>query len=262
MAILLVAYGSANPGSRAELESFEKLCRTRFPHYPLRWAFSSATLRSRIAEKRQKSDSVDKAIMRLHFENFKVVAVQPLQTICGREHEAVVQSAITSAKKSGLACLVGSPLLASEAMIKEAAKALLDAIPAERKAHEEVIFMGHGARHEASRAYVDLYREIARLDPNVHVASMSGPISLEDILPRLVSGKVWLFPLLSVAGKHALQDMAGSGHNSWKNRIEQSGNECKAVLRGMAQWPEVSEIWLKSLGRVLKSCESRFGGKI
>lgn len=37
---------------------------------------------------------------------------------------------------------------------------------------------------------------------------MNGAVSLEDILPRLTSSRVWLMPLLSVVGRHALQDMA------------------------------------------------------
>ena len=250
-AILLVAYGSSNPAARAELDYFEKLCRSRFPRFPLRWAFSSAILRKRLSNSRQKSDSVEKAIMRLHFENFKSIAIQPLQTICGKEHEAVIQSAVRAALSINVKCEIGSPLLSGPQAISEAANALLNELPPERLPDEDVIFMGHGAKHAGAKAYQELDIEISARDRRVHVASMSGPVFLENIMPRLVSPKVWLVPLLSVIGKHALHDMAGDCPDSWKNRIEQGGHSCVPVLKGMAQWNGICEIWLNNLGKML-----------
>ena len=250
-AILLVAYGSSNPGSRAGLAYFENLCRQRFPGLPLRWAYSSALLRQRLAGARQKSDSVEKAIMRLHFENFKAVAIQPLHTIQGREHEAVIHVARKTAYNVSLKCTIGSPLLTDSNSISIMAKALLNVLPAERKQDEDVIFMGHGAKHIASAAYEALDTEISRNDAHIHVASMSGPILLDHILARLSSQKVWLFPLLSVVGRHVLHDMAGNQSNSWKMRIEAKGHKCIAVLQGMAQWDSICNLWLNSLANIL-----------
>lgn len=250
-AILLVAYGSANPGGRAGLDAFESLCRSRFPGYPLRWAFTSAILRTRLAEKRKKSDSVEKAITRLHFENFHAVAIQPLQTICGREHEAVLESVREASLKTGLACVTGQPLLSGHAPFQKVAEALLGTLPQDRKSDEEVIFMAHGAKHAASSAYADLALEMSRLDRHVHIASMNGPLLLEEVMRKLSSETVWLFPLLSVVGRHALHDMAGNHPESWKSRLEKAGHSCRPVLQGMAQWEKVSEIWLDSLAKIL-----------
>lgn len=250
-AILLVAYGSANPGGRAGLDNFEARCRARFSEYPLRWAYTSAILRSRLAEKRQKSDSVEKAITRLHFENFQAVAVQPLQTICGRENEAVRDSVMAAAASTGIVCAIGQPLLCGQTTISKVAAALLAAFPAQRKPDEDIVFMGHGARHPASRAYAELDAEIAKIDKRTHIASMNGPLGLEAILPRLASKKVWLLPLLSVVGRHALHDMAGEHPESWKSRLETRGHICTPVLQGMAQWEKVADIWLDSLAELL-----------
>lgn len=250
-AILLVAYGSANPGGRAGLDSFEALCRERFPGHPLRWAFTSAILRSRLAENRKKIDSVEKAIERLHFENFQSVAIQPLQTICGREHEAVLESVQKASEKTGLVCTTGQPLLSGHIPIQKVAEALLEALPPDRKAIEDVIFMGHGAKHSSSAAYVELNAEMTKLDRHVHIASMNGPLFLDGVMQKLSSETVWLFPLLSVVGRHVLHDMAGEHPESWKSRLEKAGHQCLPVLQGMAQWKGVSEIWLDSLAKII-----------
>ncbi|WP_300951933.1 sirohydrochlorin cobaltochelatase, partial [uncultured Desulfovibrio sp.] len=85
------------------------------------------------------------------------------------------------------------------------------------------------------------------LDARVHVGTMGGAMALEYILPRLTSARVWLMPLLSVVGQHALRDMAGDGAQSWRSRIEARHRLCLPVLRGMAEYPGVAGIWLRHL---------------
>ena len=63
---------------------------------------------------------------------------------------------------------------------------------------------------------------------------MSPPNELETIIPSLVSEVVWLMPLLSVVGKHAINDMAGSAADSWRSRIEAAGRRCNPVLKGIS----------------------------
>ena len=85
------------------------------------------------------------------------------------------------------------------------------------------------------------------LDARVHVGTMSGALELEALLPRLTSRRVWLMPLLSVVGRHTLEDMAGDAPDSWRSRIEAAGHTCAPVVRGTAEYRAFADIWLRHL---------------
>ena len=195
-AILLVAFGASSAQGQSALKNFDARVRARFPGLPVRWAYTSLLLRERLAKARQKSDSVLKALRRLGFEKFTEVAVQPLQTIPGREHAEVCAAVDEVAAQEGLVCRVGASLLAEPEDVAQAALALTRHLPPERAPGEDVVLMGHGARHAAVARYGDLAQAVSALDPRVHVGTMNGAVVLEDILPRLTSKRVWLMPLL------------------------------------------------------------------
>jgi len=252
-AILLVAFGASSAQGRNALAGFDALVRGRYPGTPVRWAYTSLLLRERMAQARQKSDSVYKAVLRLGLERFEAVAVQPLQTIPGEEHEEVCAAARDAACQCGLACQVGVPLLAGADDVRATALALVRHLPEDRAPGEDVVFMGHGARHEAVSRYEDLAAAVRQLDDRVHVGAMNGAATLETILPALVSRRVWLMPLLSVVGRHALEDMAGEKGHSWRSRIEAGGHQCLPVLKGTAEYAGVAEIWLRHLEGAVQS---------
>lgn len=249
-AILLVAYGTNSPQGQTALKQFDAKVREYFPLWPVRWAFSSHLLRERLARARRKSDSVTKALEKLAFENYSTILVQPLQTIVGREHSLVVESTAQIAQERGIAIHVGAPLLASESDVQQAARALVAHLPAERQPEEDVVLMGHGGRHAGCAGYERLANAVHALDPHVHVGAMGGNLQLEILLPRLVSKRVWLMPLLATIGRHALDDMAGEGENSWRSRIVAAGHDCVPILRGTVEYAGLAQIWLDHLQKL------------
>lgn len=252
-AILLVAWGAFTPQAQLALTFFEAFCRKRFPVFPIRWAYTSFILRERLLQRRQKSDSVYKALKRLQLENFQAVAIQPLQTIAGREHETVLEAANTVGKETGIVFSVGEPLLTEKRNLRAVAEALLNNLPEERKPEENVIFMGHGARHSQGIMYPKLACEIELLDRCAYIGAMSGPCNLEYLLPRLAPGPVWLMPLLSTIGRHAISDMAGAESESWRSQLEQAGHKCYPVLRGMAESEHLANFWLDNLDKAIEA---------
>lgn len=246
-AILLIAYGACSMQAQASLNAFAARVRGLYPQCSVRWAISSSRLRERLARARQKSDSVGKALTRLGLENFCRIAVQPLQTIAGREYELVCSEVAGTAGQASLECVVGRPLLSSPEDVRAAASALLAHLPDERRQDEDVVVMGHGARHEAVARYAELAQVAGAADPHVHVGTMNGAVMLDDILPRLVSARVWLMPLFSVVGNHAQTDMAGPQRESWRGRIEAAGHTCCPVLRGTVEYEGFAGIWLRHL---------------
>ncbi len=251
IAILLAAYGAGTSIGRDGIRDFDKLCRARFPGFPVRWAYTSIRIRERIAREKRKSDSVSKALMRLFYEKYDAVAIQPLQAIPGREYEDVLQSSELISKETGMGINIGKPLLNSDEEFEIIAKALLRDLPGERLPGENVIFMGHGARHVSVSLYDGLAEALNNLDRSVYLGTLSGKRGLDKILPNLDSDKVWLIPLLSLVGGHALSDMAGEQEYSWKSIINAHKHTCIPVLKGLSQCPAVSQIWLNNLSTAL-----------
>lgn len=257
--ILLAAFGSGSVQGESTLKLFDAKVRERFPDIPVRWAFTSELLRGRLAVARKKTDSVPKALKKMWFEKFSHVVVQPLQIIPGNEY-AELQAQVLALQESDTHALVGAPLLASAADVELAAQAIIAHLPPERRADEAVILMGHGARHSAVSRYADLYQAVQALDPHVHVGTMNGAAQLEHILPRLAppspTARVWLMPLLSVVGRHTLDDMAGKNPQSWYSRIDAAGFICIPILKGTAEYAAFITIWLDHLGHTLNQLTS------
>lgn len=254
-AILLAVYGAGTPKGRDGIRYFENSCRENFPDLSLRWAYTSLKLREKIALEKQKSDSVSKALMRLYYEKFDAVAIQPLQAISGREYEDVRASAERITEETKIKIVLGKALLDGTDKLEKVANALLEALPQERKASENVVFMGHGAKHPAMQQYESLAEIMTGLDKGIFLGTLSGERRLDKILPKLSSTRVWLIPLLSLVGSHAMRDMAGDQPDSWKSRINAQKHECVPVLKGLSECQPVARIWMENLSEALESLD-------
>ena len=247
-AILLIAYGSCAARGLGVLHDFENRVRERYPGFPVRWAYTSDRIRSRLAlQVRRKSDSVVKAIRRLVLERFGPIIAQPLQIVPATENEVVEGLTQTVSRELGVSVSVGAPLLASIEDVHLCASAMLSHLPEARLMHEDVVFVGHGASHEAQARYASLSRLLAAFDPFVHVATLSGDMPLQGILPNLSSKRVFLVPFLSSVGKHTLEDIAGEGPDSLKTFLEERGHACVALKEGVLQHKAYADIWLSHL---------------
>lgn len=270
--ILLVAYGCGNIRGTTALRAVQAAAEARFG-LPVRWAFTSETMRLRLASSRTKSDSVLKALKRMRFERYTHVAVQPLHIIPGMEYSAVASDCRVIAEEGKLSVSLGLPLLSGHApgdpSVTQAAKALLQHLSPLRAPDEPVVCMAHGSRHECDILYRRLAEEVNALDPHIHVTCMIGPRPTAspsssvsdglDVLLPVLSGevppsrRVWLLPLLSLVGRHTLEDMAGHAPASWKSRIEAAGYQCQAELRGLADDPVFIGLWLDRLESALNA---------
>lgn len=275
--ILLAAFGSGSRQGESALRLFETRVRACFPDVAVRWAFTSGLMRERLASARKKSDSVHKALDKMSFERFTHVAVQPLHVISGLEYSDILADVEQLRQQKGFASLtVGAPLLTdpvtdaecvdttdpckdtSSKAVDLVAKAMLEALPAERHPDEAVLFMGHGTRHAAERLYESLFRSVQTRDPLVFIGTLNGTLRLEHILPRLLVPavrRVWLMPFLAVVGRHTLEDMAGSSERSWLSRLQAEHISCVPVLKGMIEHQGFTEIWITHLVQSMREWE-------
>ena len=255
-AILLVAFGTSDPEAARAFELVEKRARERFPDVEMRWAYTSKMIRTKLSKQGKRLDSPETAFAMLMDEGYTHVAVLSLHTIPGEEFHELYQNARLFSQMAGgfQRVLVARPLLSSSKDMKAVAKALLNNISG-RKTGDAVIFMGHGTEHHPADAiYLAMNQVFQELDSNAYVAAVEGSNSLENVIPKLKKGKVkkvFLVPLMSVAGDHAKNDMSGDEPDSWKSILTEKGFKVESVLRGTAEIPEIVDVWLDHLKSAL-----------
>lgn len=252
-AILLVAFGTSVPEAQKVFDKIDARTREKFPGTEIRWAFTSKTIRAKLAAQGKELSSPETALAKLMSDGFTHVAVLSLQTIPGREFHDLYQNARLFEQMAGgfKKVQVAMPLLSSHDDMVRVAEAMIKNIPAARKSEDKVILMGHGSeKHPSDAIYLAMDRILSETDPSVFLATVDGYPSIKDVLPRLGAGKgkVFLIPFMLVAGDHAMNDMAGDGPESWKSILKANGRQCEAVMRGTGDYPEVVDVWLDHLG--------------
>lgn len=249
--ILLVAFGTSVPEATAAIDSIKSRAEAAFPGVPVRLAYSSHIIRTKLAEGGVKRSSPAQALADMAAEGFTDVAVQSLQTIPGQEFGDIKATAEAfQAMPKGIAHVsVGRPLMHTTEDADALAAALLPVLPKHGQG-EAVLLMGHGTSHPAGAAYAALQLALWKRDRAVFVGTVEGSPALEDIIPqlkRLGVRTAHLVPLMSVAGDHALNDMAGDDADSWASRLKKAGIAAKPVLVGLGSRPAVAELWVDHL---------------
>lgn len=261
-AILLIAFGTSIPDAEAAYGSVERLCRDRFPGVEVRWAFTSKMIRRKLAALGRHLESPGEALERLVNDGYRHVAVQSLHVIRGQEYDEMsAELDMVRARRRELRSLVvGLPLLSSPADIRRVARAMTSRLPpAERTPDEAMVWMGHGSRHHAEDTRYDALADALRLlDPRTFLATVEGRATLDAIVADIrASGarKAWLLPFMAVAGDHARNDLAGDEPDSWKSVLEAAGIPCVPVLKGMAEYPAIAELWMDHLAAAWREME-------
>lgn len=262
--ILLAAFGSSSLLGEKALASFAETVRRAFPGIPVRWAYTSDHMRSRLAAAGKKTDSVKKALCRMGFERYTHVAVQSLHLIPGVEYESLLEETAEAVREGGPQRIeVGLPLLHDADDVAQAAEALLRHLPTERESGDPVVCMGHGTWHTGAASYQALAERVSARDPRIFIGMLEGEHHIERLLPDIVRAAlpgegneagaktVWLLPLLSIIGKHAEKDMAGLHRESWRSRIEAAGLPCRPVLTGTVEYEGFARIWTAHLSDAL-----------
>ena len=250
--ILLVAFGTSVPSAQKALDAIDKAAKDRFPETEIRWAYTSKIIRHKLAKEGKILLSPAEALAKMADEDFTHVAVQSFHSMAGAEFHDLFETAKAFQRMpEGMErVIIGRPLLSSAEDMKRVAQAILSNVPKERKKDEAVVLMGHGSHHPGNAVYAAMAYVFNKLDPNVSVGTVEGYPEIADVQEELLArgNKVaWLMPFMSVAGDHALNDMAGDEEDSWKSILSKAGIECRPVLKGTAEYPEVVDVWLDHL---------------
>lgn len=260
VAVLLVAFGSTWNNAFLAFDKTKAAYESAFPEADVYVCFSSDICINR-ASVGENTDDEGNIVRRDYYEpryllhaigaaKYSKIYVQSLQVIPGEEFAAVVASVkkfmnngyvasahLDDAYLAKLAedesIFLGMPLLNDpEEDIPTVAKELNKLYQGEA-AQGTVAFMGHGNpdkydTFKANVRYVQLEEALQQFSPKYFVGTVDMADNFkQDVKARMQDkgingGKVYLHALMSIAGDHAHNDMAGEGEEYWDEEDEES----------------------------------------
>ena len=263
--ILVVAFGST---WQQAFDTFDKVA-TEYENefgkqgYDVFLSFSSAICITQAAAGEHAAEGAD---VRLYFDpehwltafglaGYKEIVVQSLQVIPGEEFRRVRDSYVKDFmnNKNGDfteeymhsidgKVAVGRPLMGADSDVTELADVLYaeNDIQAALQDNGVVAFMGHGNPEGydyfgANIRYTELEVVLQEKNPNLFVGTVDMEDNfIDDVLARMkekgLSGNnVQLYPLMSIAGDHAHNDMADNeDEESWYSMLNAAGFKAQA----------------------------------
>ena len=246
--ILVVSFGTSYAETRERtIEAIERQMAEEFPDYEVRRAFTSGMI---IRKLRQRDgievDDLPTAFARLVEDGAEEVVVQPTHVMNGVEYDMVVDTVFQcyeNFKRVGL----GTPLLNSIDDYDRVVGIIRDEYLVDEP-DTAVVLMGHGTYHHANSAYpqLQLKLQLAGMD-DVYVTTVEGFPDFDDTV-SMMRGKgyrnVVLYPLMLVAGDHAINDMAGDEEDSLASVLKSEGYGVRSVIRGMGESPEFRRMFI------------------
>ena len=249
--ILLVAFGSSEASAQVSFENIDKKVKTAYPNIPVRWAYTSHIIRTKLARQGKQLESPAVALAKMQDEKFTHVAVQSLHTIGGSEYHDLRRTVGAFKSMGGFQKIIlGYPLMATQDDMQRTVEAILATIPKQRKKSEAVVLMGHGTHHPSNAFYAALMFQLQLKDPNIFVGTVEGYPEVDLIKGLMLQKNIktaYLLPFMSVAGDHAKNDMASDEDDSWKSIFTQAGIKSIPVLKGTAEFDAFVDIWVDHL---------------
>ena len=299
VAVLLVAFGSTWNNAFLAFDKTKAAYEAAFPNADVYVCFSSDICINR-ASVGENVDDNGNIVKRDYYEpryllhaigaaKYSKIYVQSLQVIPGEEFAAVVASvkkfmnngyigdahlddAYLAKLADDEAIFLGLPLLNDpEVDVPEVAKQLNNLYKSEAQ-QGVVAFMGHGNpdtydTFKANVRYEQLEEELQKFSPNYFVGTVDMEDNYkQDVLARMQakginSGKMYLHALMSIAGDHAHNDLAGEGaeywhamdpeneENSWYEFFSHKDYEVSVPVvgnhpQGLLELPGVLNVWI------------------
>ncbi|MDR1920571.1 MAG: sirohydrochlorin cobaltochelatase [Candidatus Adiutrix sp.] len=276
-AIILAAFGSSEPEALAAVFNVEKIVRERFPAAEVAVAFTSAVIR-KIWRKRGFDANFRAAWPDLPAWLYDVVSpltaaalaaedgprpiyMQSLHINNGEEFADLAAAAARLSeidyvrpRKSPFKNLRLGLSAFGRGRPAELAAAAAALAPLAREAEGRaaaLVLMGHGAIAVSNQVYVDFEATLrAVYGRPVYIGLAEGEPGFETLLARLKSdgpARVFLAPLMLVAGDHARNDMAGPAADSWVNRLKAAGLSVETRLAGLGSLDSWAELYVERL---------------
>ncbi|MCW3807164.1 sirohydrochlorin cobaltochelatase [Plebeiibacterium marinum] len=268
---VLVTFGSSYEAPQQTFATMGAAAKAKFPNEEIRWGYTSDLILNILRQGngengiQKDNDTPQEAITNMIKEGYSKFTVQSLHVIPGEEYEEMIEKANTVKKEyPDIEISFGKPLLDSDEDLQAVAEVLNAKFATELSAGP-VIFMGHGTPHEADGQYTKLETKLKALNTNFFVGTVEGigfdadETSIGGILNKIPAGttNITISPLMSIAGDHANNDMAGvtgetdPAEQSWKERLEAAGYIVNIVMKGLGDYAEINAIWMDHLNTAM-----------
>ncbi|MBN2642373.1 MAG: sirohydrochlorin cobaltochelatase [Victivallales bacterium] len=242
-ATVMAVFGTTIPEAAKAYDFIEEHLRQISPGVPVFRAYTSGKVRKKLA---YAVPSLIGVLKQLHIEGFNKINIAAIYLSPGEEYHKLLRD--VSAFKREMDISVSHPPLSSGTSLKHFIEAVNVSLPKDVAHGDAVLFMGHGnADGRADFQYAAAAEELAKLNPNFHLACVEGKPEFEQVMTKIKSNRVWLIPFMIVAGDHALNDMSGDESDSWKKQLESAGHECHCVLHGLGESPSVAAYFAKNM---------------
>ncbi len=275
-ALLVVTFGSTWEEPHKTYKNMIERFKAEFPDKDVYLSFTAKTCITRWgARTGEYFFSPELWLNALGEAGYKDITVQSMHVIPGEEFIILRDEYVGEFKENypNIPIRLGNALLTSQEDIHKVGDVLLKAFKSKLDAGEAIAFMGHGnpkkefidgfdgKPHGVNQCYYDILNYMNAKYPKIFVGTVDyEPMLIEPTLEKMKEkldnkGVVNLFPLMSIAGDHANNDMAGNEDDSWKVMMRKAGytiNKDNIVLKGLADYPEILDVWISHTKAILK----------
>ncbi len=246
-ALLAVSFGTSFPETRERtIGAIEAELAAAFPDRRPYRAWTSGIIRRKRKDAGETIDSVEEALARMAADGVTDVLVQPTHMIVGEEYEKLCRE-LRHSRHLFSSVSVGTPLLSDEEDVAALAK-LLPSLCPEAGEDDMAVWMGHGSGVLRLPVYEMLNEQLQNNGFDRHaVGTVEFEPGFDDVLKRVKRRRprrVFLAPLMVVAGGHAVSDMAGPGPDSWRSRLTAAGADVECVLKGLGEYAPVRRLYV------------------
>ena len=250
-AILVVSFGTSYENTRKlTIEAIEHDIADAFPACPTYRAWTSKMIIAKLKKRDGLTiHTVKEALEQMLLDGITDVIVQPTHVINGIENDQMKADALSFRDRFS-SIVFGNPLLTTEednqAIVRVVADEFRDMDP-----DTALVLMGHGTEHFANSAYSQFENMLRDLGhESTYVGTVEGFPSLDYVIRRLKIRdikKVYVMPLMIVAGDHARNDLAGAEADSWDSILKADGFETEVIMKGLGEIDAIAEMFVKHL---------------
>ena len=270
-AVVLAVFGTSHESGLDGILNIREQIQKELPGIPVRLAFTSNIIRRIWQERRQDPSYAAQnpevpgeilnvkgplaAIADLQDEGYGYIVVQPTHISSGEEFADLAGyvaglNSIKTVKKRNMPftkILLGRPALGTFGIeheyrrdIEHAAEILAPDVEMAKKAGRALVYFAHGNEHYSTGVYMEFEQVMRQRYPGtrIYVTMVEGFPDNAVLFAQLKADKtkkVLLKPLMTVAGDHAKNDMAGSEPDSLKAMLEARGIDAAASLTGLGE---------------------------
>ncbi len=250
--ILVVSFGTGNFDARKnDIEGIEKAIEKQFPGHDVHRCFTSRMV-IQIIEQREgiHMDSLQEALEKAVQNEITQMMIQPTHVLAGIEYRKIIDVVNTFQDRFEKLC-VGLPLLSSKQDYTDLSYAIFGHTKEFIDGRTAVVLVGHGTKVEADNVYHQLQQVLKKEKLyDYYVGTIESNPTKEDIVRTLLQKQryyqVVLVPLMVVVGNHVANDIFGT-ESSWKRTLEDAGFKVHEVMKGLGEYPEVQDIYVKHL---------------